>query len=167
MVDAAIRARGRFRWRLNQTWLAHSARTAIAVLVSLLIGRLLRLPEAYWAAITAMVVMQSTLGATLTVSWQRIAGTALGAAAGALLAPYLEANIYAFAGAVFVLGLICAILGTERSSYRFAGITLAIVMLVGHAGPGWVVALHRFVEVSVGIVVGLALTALWPERAGA
>jgi len=27
-----------------------------------------------------------------------------------------------------------------------------------------VVALHRFFEVSVGIAVGLAISALWPER---
>jgi hypothetical protein len=37
-------------------------------------------------------------------------------------------------------------------------------MLIHYARPAWVVALHRFVEVSVGIIVGLALTALWPER---
>jgi hypothetical protein len=37
-------------------------------------------------------------------------------------------------------------------------------MLVGHAGPAWVVAVHRFAEVSMGVVVGLVLTALWPEH---
>jgi uncharacterized membrane protein YccC len=29
------------------------------------------MPEAYWAAITAMIVMQSTVGAALTISKQR------------------------------------------------------------------------------------------------
>jgi hypothetical protein len=36
-------------------------------------------------------------------------------------------------------------------------------MLVAHTNAEWIVAVHRFFEVSVGIAVGLALTALWPE----
>jgi hypothetical protein len=28
----------------------------------------------------------------------------------------------------------------------------------------WIVALHRFIEVSIGLVVGLLLTILWPEH---
>ena len=28
----------------------------------------------------------------------------------------------------------------------------------------WIVALHRFIEVSVGIIVALAVVAFWPER---
>jgi uncharacterized membrane protein YccC len=156
--------RGWFGSRLNEDWLEQSGRTTIAVFVSLLVGRLLRLPETYWAAITAMVVMQSTLGTALTVSSQRFVGTALGAAAGALIVPYFGARIYVYAASVFVLGLICGVLGTGKSSYRFAGITLAIVMLATHTEHAWVVALHRFLEVSLGIAVGLAVTAAWPER---
>ena len=46
----------------------HSLRTAIAGVASLLVARLFRLPEAYWAPITTMVITQSSLGAALTVS---------------------------------------------------------------------------------------------------
>jgi len=155
------------RWftpRLNEDWLAQCARTTITALVSLIIGRVLRLPEAYWAPLTAIVVMQSTLGAALTVSGQRFVGTVLGAAAGALITPYFGSNIYAYGVSIFVLGLICAVLGMGKSSYRFAGITLSIVMLVARTEPAWIVALHRFIEVSLGIAVGLAVTAVWPQR---
>jgi uncharacterized membrane protein YgaE (UPF0421/DUF939 family) len=51
----------------------------------------------------------------------------------------------------------------ERSAYRYASITLAIVMLIP-AHSGWIAALHRFFEVSVGITVGLAISTMWPER---
>jgi uncharacterized membrane protein YccC len=67
---------------LTRRVLVHSARTAVAATVSLLVARLLRLPESYWAAIMTLVVMQSTLGAAWTISKQRFAGTALGAAMG-------------------------------------------------------------------------------------
>jgi len=153
-------------WRpapIDRAALVHSIRTAVAAVVSLLLARLFKLPEAYWAAISTLVVMQSTLGAALTVSEQRFAGTTLGAALGGLVASYFGSSVVAFAVAVFVAGLLCVVLRMDYSAYRFASITLAIVMLVSRSAAPWVVAFHRFIEVSVGIAIGLALTALWPE----
>ena len=149
--------------RDDQQEIIHSLRTAVAVVVSLLIAQLLRLPESYWAGITTLIVMQSTLGAAWTISRQRLVGTALGAAMGALLATYFGENVAVFGTGVFVLGVICAWLHIERNAYRYAGITLAIVMLIAHTQPTWIIAIHRFLEISVGIAVGLALTAIWPE----
>jgi uncharacterized membrane protein YccC len=68
----------------NPSSITHSVRTAVAAVVSLLVARLFRLPEAYWAAISTLkIVMQSTLGTALPISAQRFAGTAVGAAVGA------------------------------------------------------------------------------------
>jgi uncharacterized membrane protein YccC len=131
------------------------------------VARLFRLPEAYWAAISTLIVMQSTLGAALPISAQRFAGTAVGAAVGALVGSYFPGNILVFGIAVFVIGLFCALFRVERSAYRYASVTLAIVMLVTRANREWVIAVHRFLEVSIGIAVGLALTAFWPERKSA
>jgi uncharacterized membrane protein YccC len=155
------------RWApawLTQQTLVHSLRTAIAATVALLVARVFRLPESYWAPITTLVVMQSTLGAAWTVSRQRFAGTALGAAMGAFLAGYFGTNLFAFSTGVFAQGLICAALRLDRLAYRYSSITLAIVMLVARSGQAAVVAAHRFVDVSVGIAVGLILTLAWPEQ---
>jgi uncharacterized membrane protein YgaE (UPF0421/DUF939 family) len=149
---------------LNRESFEHSARTAVAVIASLLVARVSRLPETYWAAITTLIVMQSTLGAALTISGQRLAGTAVGAVAGAFLVTYFGPSVIAFGAGVFVMGLICAMLHLDRAAYRFAGITLAIIMLVVRDKPAWVIAAHRFLDVSVGIVVALVMTALWPEH---
>ena len=152
------------KWlRLEQREFVNAVRMAIAAVASLLIARLFRLPEAYWAAIATMIVMQSTLGAAWTISKERLAGTALGAAGGALLATYAGSNVAVFGAGVFALGVICAILRIDRGAYRYAGITLVIVMMIAHTQPAWIIALHRFCEISVGIAVGLALTAVWPE----
>jgi uncharacterized membrane protein YccC len=152
---------------LNRKWAEHAARTTAAATISLLIAKAVRLPEAYWAAITTVIVMQSTLGAAWTISLQRLIGTALGAAVGALTAFYFGASVIAFGAGILVMGLICAALHLDRAAYRFAGITLAIVMLVVRARSPWITALHRFIEVSLGIAIGLILTALWPERQSA
>jgi hypothetical protein len=52
----------------NLPSITHAIRTAVAVTVSVIIARFVQMPEAYWAAIATLVVLQSTLGATLTLS---------------------------------------------------------------------------------------------------
>lgn len=98
------RAGTQFAARFNREWLAHSIRTTFAAIMSLYIARLAGLPEAYWATITTLIVMQSTLGAALTPSRQRFVGTALGAAAGALMATYFGASTIVYTPASLCLG---------------------------------------------------------------
>ena len=147
--------------------LTNSLRTAVAAVVSPLVAGLFHLPETYWAAIATLIVMQSSLGAALPISIQRFIGTILGALAGGFVGTYFPDNVAAFGVTVFAVGLLCAALKVERSAYRYAGITLTIVMMVSRAGNEWVVAMHRFFEVSVGIAVGLVISAVWPERMSA
>ena len=150
----------------ESTWwpvLVHSLRTAVAAVVSVLVAKLFRLPEAYWAPITTLVITQSSLGAALAVSWQRLMGNALGAATGAIVASYFGPNMLVFGVSVFLLGVLSYAVRSNRSTYRFAGVTLAIVLLVPRAGPAWRIALHRFAEVSIGIGVALIFAFLWPE----
>src|SRR5450432_2242331 len=144
--------------------IANPIRTALAATASVLIARLVQMPEAYWAAIATLVVMQSTLGATLTLSIERIVATAVGASVGALEANYFGANLIAFALAIILIGLLSFAFRLEKTAYRYASITLAIIVLIPRSSPPLTVALHRFIEVSVGIIVALAVVALWPEH---
>jgi uncharacterized membrane protein YccC len=148
----------------NPPTLTSSARTAVAVVVSLLVARLFPLPETYWAAISTLIVMQTNLIEALPISAQRVVGTAIGAIFGGFVGMYFLGNVAAFGVAVFAIGLLCAVLKFDRGAYRHAGFTLAIIMLVPRTGNVWVIAMHRFFEVSIGVVVGLGLTAAWPER---
>src|SRR5258708_1386270 len=86
----------------NLPSITHAIRTAVAATASVLIARLVQMPEAYWAAIATLMIMQSTLGATLTLSIERIVATAVGASAGALEANFFGANLVAFAVAIFL-----------------------------------------------------------------
>lgn len=147
---------------VNRLIVEDSLRTAIAAVGSFLIARLLRMPEAYWATISAIIVAQSTLGAAATISRQRLEGTVLGAGAGALLATYFHTNLWVFGVGVFGLGLLCALLRLGPA-YRFSGVTLAVIMLIPRDHAAWIIAAHRLIEVSAGIAVGLALSGIWPK----
>jgi uncharacterized membrane protein YgaE (UPF0421/DUF939 family) len=100
----------------------------------------------------------------LAVSGERFTGTVLGAALGAIMASYFGPNPLVFGISVFILGVLTAAVHSNRSAYRFAGVTLAIVLLVPRTGPASQMALYRFSEVCIGLGVALVLTVVWPEN---
>src|SRR5437660_6216446 len=106
-----------------------------------------------------IVILLSTIN-PLTLAWQRFAGTALGAALGALIATFFSSNWIVYGTGIFVCGIVCSSLRVG-SAYRFAAITLSIVLLVAHERAPWIVASHRFVEVSLGIAVALLAAEVW------
>jgi uncharacterized membrane protein YccC len=149
--------------RLDRASIERALRTTTAAVASLLAARGVGLAESYWAVVTTVIVMQSTLGAAWDVSRQRLAGTLIGGVTAAALVTFLTPGLFPFAAGMLVMGLLCAVLPLDKSAYRFAGITLAIVMLPSENKAIWIVALHRFLEVTVGIAVGMIVTAVWKE----
>jgi len=61
-------------------------------------------------------------------------------------------------GGIFPGTLVLCISHGENA-YRYASVTRAIIVLIPRSHAAWIVALHRFFEVSVGILVALALVA--------
>ena len=139
-----------------------SARTAVATLVSLLLARALKFPEYYWAPISTIIIMQSSIQ-PFQGAWQRFVGTALGAALGAAIATYVGRSAIIYAIGIFVCGILAAV-SRSWSAYRVAAITFSIVVLISR-GTAWVFAWHRFLEVSLGIAVALiALLVSQPKK---
>jgi uncharacterized membrane protein YccC len=142
-----------------------AVKTALAGVIALYVTTLFHLPEGYWAAISALIVMQSNVGATLNASRTRLAGTAVGAAIGGLFLAVFGMNLLAFAVAITIAFFVCDMLNLAESQ-RLATVTVAIIMLVAHSASAWVIALHRFTEVVLGILVALIVSlTLWPNHA--
>jgi uncharacterized membrane protein YccC len=140
-------------------------KTAIAGIISLYVTNLFHLPDGYWAAISALIVMQSNVGATLAASRTRLAGTAVGAIIGGAFVAIWGANMLAFGLAVTIAFFVCTQLQFAESQ-RLATVTVAIIMLVTHTSSAWVVALHRFAEVALGILIALLVSLVfWPNHA--
>src|SRR5258708_572335 len=148
---------------ISRADLNNSVRAAVASVASMLLARLLKLPEFYWAPISTIVILLSTIS-PLALAWQRFAGTALGAAMGAVIATYWQPTWITYGVGIFMCGILCALLRIS-SAYRFAAITITIVLLIAHAAPPSIVPTHPFVEVSLGIAVALGITVVWPVAA--
>lgn len=145
--------------------LKQATKTAIAGVISLYLTNLFHLPEGYWAAITSLIVMQSNVGATLNASRTRLAGTAIGAIVGGIFVAIFGMNMLAFALAVAIAFSICDLLHLAESQ-RLATVTVAIIMLIAHTSSAWIIALHRFSEVALGILIALLVSlTLWPNHA--
>jgi uncharacterized membrane protein YgaE (UPF0421/DUF939 family) len=138
-----------------------SARTTIAAAIAMWLARLLKMPEYYWAPISTIVIVQSTIPPR-TLGWQRFVGTALGAALGAAIATFFRPSVPVYAFGIFLCGLLAWLLDVG-GAYRFAGIALSIVLLIPHTLPSWIIGWHRFLEVSLGIAVALVVTLVWPS----
>jgi uncharacterized membrane protein YgaE (UPF0421/DUF939 family) len=151
-------------WRIfsgvSRSSVLDSVRTAIAAVAAMLLARLLKLPEFYWAPISTIVITQSTIPPR-TLGWQRFVGTALGAVLGAALMTFFRPSALVYGLGILLCGLAARLLRVG-SAYRFTGITLSIVLLISHTSAPWIVAWHRFLEVSLGIAVALVVTTVWP-----
>ena len=134
----------------------------IAGVVSIFIANLLKLPQGYWAAFSAFVVLGSDMRTTLKASADRLLGTAIGAFLGGVFAYFWGGHLLLFGLAIVLTVLICEVLGLGQS-YRLACVTVALVMLISNSGSPWSIALHRFLEVSLGIVVGVIISAVPPK----
>ena len=144
--------------------LIHAAKTALSAALCWWLALQLGLHDGYWGAISAIIVLQSNFGATITASRDRVIGTLIGAAFGFSFSLFgtLPWN---YILAVFAAVVVCGLLGLRTSS-RLAGVTITIIMLVQAGGSHWTVALHRVGEVFLGILVALLVsTLILPDRA--
>lgn len=149
---------------INVNWINHAFWTAAAVTIALFCAKLLGLAEYYWAPISAIIVMQSTLGQAWDTSKHRLIGTVIGALfAGAYSAVFTEVSTLMFGLSVFVLGIVCAFLRLTVSAYRLGGVTFAIIMLMHHNEVAWRIGVDRIIEVSTGICAALLVSAVGPR----
>jgi len=152
-----------FTWEHRRLFI-HAAKTALAALLCWTIALHLGLQDGYWGIITAIIVLQSNVGSTVTASRDRVLGTIIGALFGFAFSLF-GALPWNFLLALLASTIVCGLLGFKSSS-RLAGVTVTIVMVVQKTGSHWTVALNRVIEVLLGIAIALAVsTLILPDRA--
>ncbi|NCC25884.1 MAG: hypothetical protein EOM25_11945, partial [Deltaproteobacteria bacterium] len=144
---------------LNGRALVHPFKTALAALIAALACEALELDQSLWAVISAIIVMQADLGGSVHAGWVRLLGTLVGAIAGVLMGLVVPDPTAAMVVAVFVTMSVCAIISGLNEALRLAGITAAIVLMLGEPGQSVVeTGAIRFLETALGIAVALAVS---------
>src|SRR5215468_427027 len=133
------------------------------------VGHVLKLPQAYWAVLTSVIVVQASVATTLKAAADRMLGTVAGGLWGVIVTLVLPRHGPLAVGVTLAVALApLALMAALRPSYRMAPITAVIVLLSStgvQLGPVHY-ALDRVLEIAVGCVIGLAVSILVvPDRA--
>jgi uncharacterized membrane protein YccC len=153
----------------RRTELLLGLRITVAALLAFAVAQALALAQPYWAVLTAIIVVQASLGGSLKATADRIVGTVGGAAWGVVAAAFVPHETpmqlgLALAIAVLPLALVAGFMPT----YRVAPIT-AVVILVGSAAHQTTIvqsAIDRSLEIGLGGAVALLVAYLIvPARA--
>jgi uncharacterized membrane protein YccC len=139
-------------------------------MLSFVLGKSLNIPlGGLWAALTAVVVTQVSVGGSLKATIEYLTGTLGGAVyAGAIAALVPHANDVSLLAALAIAVAPLALLAAINPNFRVGPMTAVFVVVgssVTHAGPVES-ALYRVLEVAIGGVTGLAVSLLvFPARA--
>ena len=146
-------------------------RMTLAALASYAIGDLIGLSQVYWAVLSAVIVIQGSVGGSVKAGLNRLVGTIGGAAWGAIMSWLIVHNgPPSLTLALFAAVAPLALLTGFKTEYRIAPIT-AIIVLMGTAPPQATPlssALERVLEITLGSAVAVAVALLiFPARAHA
>ncbi|MDB5364909.1 MAG: hypothetical protein JWM77_836 [Rhodospirillales bacterium] len=144
-----------------------AARVAAATLLAWLISGSVNLPQAWWAVITALLVVQASLGGSIAIGIDRVLGTMLGAAFGAVAAWLHIAFQVSLTLLLPIVVAPLALIAAQRPSYRVAPVTAVIVLLVTHPDESpFMAGVERIAEILLGTVVGVLVSLTFlPTRA--
>jgi uncharacterized membrane protein YccC len=143
-------------------------RMSAAGLITFAVAQLLDLARDYWAVLTAVIVMQASVGGSLKAMVDRFLGTIGGAAWGAAVTSVLpHVNLLSTGVALAVALVPLASLVAFRPTFRVAPVTAVIVLLGAPDQYGVLhTALERVFEIGLGSIIALAVALLIsPTRA--
>ncbi len=145
-------------------------RGTTAAICAQVVAALLHLECPYWAALTALIVIQPTRGLLYEKSTYRLVGTAIGALGGLLLTLNFHSHLalsLALAGWI----MLCALLGTllygQRSyACMMAGLTCAVIAMSSSLNPTHLhsIAFSRVAAIVIGIAVATGFTAFFTPK---
>jgi len=150
-----------------------SIKAASSATISITICILLNLDEALFAGITAMIMLQPNVGATITKGLFRTIGTLCGAAIATFIFLYVFQTPLLFTVATFLfMGVVFYKKNTSEYSYAWyvSGITFVLIASAGIIEPTSTnvidTAYFRTVNVLIGIIVSLLISRyIFPEYA--
>lgn len=136
-------------------------RSAIVVFISVILYHVFSLTQGYWVTMTAVIVVQSTVGATLRKSSQRFLGTLLGVTVASLLLMWIHDRF--LIEILLIVFLFCAYFFNPYSSlinYGFVMVPLSImvVFLIALTNPEKInagIVYARFYDTTIGAALGI------------
>lgn len=146
-------------------------RSAVVVFLSVIIYQYYALAQGYWISMTALIVVQSTIGATLRKSFQRFLGTLLGVSIAFLLL-LLTHNHYIIDLLLLLFLFLAYIFNPIDNAINYGLVVVplstAVVLLMSVMNPekiSSVIIYTRLYDTVIGIILGtIGAICIFPNR---
>ncbi|OAB26554.1 hypothetical protein PMSD_25570 [Paenibacillus macquariensis subsp. defensor] len=144
---------------MQQTIGMRNIKTAIAILVCLIISNLLQLQYPFYAAIATMISMENSVTNSFTAGKYRMMGTFVGAGAGLAFATIQPENIWLCALGTIVAIYICNLLKWNKSIPIAIIVFLAIMLNLQGDSPLHY-SINRIIDTLIGVGVAVMVNYL-------
>ncbi|MFW5499374.1 MULTISPECIES: FUSC family protein [unclassified Maridesulfovibrio] len=151
----------------HKAHIKHGIKTGIAAVLAFIVADLCSLKFGYWAALSAVIVMQINVADSIKMCWYRFSGTAIGAFIGVLCILIFPQTPYMTMLALFLSVGFCAYMTKYNNRYKMAAITVTIVTLASLGEPNRIeFGLFRVLEIGIGVASAFVTSiSIWPLRA--
>lgn len=145
----------------------HGIKTGAAAVLAYAAANLLELKFGYWAALSAVIVMQVNVADSIRMCWYRFSGTAIGAFIGIGCIWAFPQTHYMTILSLFLSVGFCAYMTKYNDRYKMAAITTTIVTLASLGEPNRIeFGLFRVIEIAIGVGSAFLVNILvWPMKA--
>lgn len=142
----------------REIWLA-GLRTAAAGGLTMVIAEALSLPQGYWAVISAVIIVQNRIGASLLAAASRVAGTLAGGVVGFAVAMATPSTtLGTLLGLVLAVGVL-GMMAARNPNLRIAPVTAAILLVSAPSHVDVTIsAAHRMIEILIGCAIGVLVS---------
>jgi uncharacterized membrane protein YgaE (UPF0421/DUF939 family) len=128
-------------------------KTAMAVAITLLICDLLNITNPFFAAIAAIIAMESSISATFSTVKDRIYGTILGAILALVFSWIFPINWLSMGFGILIVIYVCNQFGWQ-GTIKISTIVFIAVLLGYEAGNRWEYAVFRIIDTTIGLTIG-------------
>lgn len=129
-------------------------KTAIAVFLSLIVSKMLKLEYSFYAVIAAIIAMESTISRSFISGKNRMLGTILGAVIGLVFALIKPGSPILCAIGIVIIIYLCNRLKWSKS-VTIAGIVFTAIMVNMNGKNPWLYSLNRIIDTFIGITIAV------------
>jgi uncharacterized membrane protein YgaE (UPF0421/DUF939 family) len=135
---------------------ARNIKTAIAVVISILISKIFRMEYPLYAAIASIISMQSSVINSISAGKSRMLGTIVGALVGFICAVISPGNLILIGIGIVIVIYLCNLLNWQDSA-SIACVVFCVIMLNLKEGNFLLYSINRIIDTFVGIIVAVAV----------
>jgi uncharacterized membrane protein YgaE (UPF0421/DUF939 family) len=132
-----------------RTW-----KTAIAVVLTLIICELLKIDNPFFAVIAAIIAMESTVSGSLATARDRMYGTVFGAALGTLFSSVFPVNALTTGLGIMIVIYVSTLLGWEGTIKISTIVFIAVLLGFDNEMSRLSYGLMRMADTFIGLVIG-------------